>query len=626
MNNVTDISEAGRDAAVLTDAGSGGLIGRALLADRPLVEHLADDETPRYVLRNRKQGVTVERPDGTEEYEPDRGHGGAAVLTDVRVLFAAGRSDGDRTVSVPLVDVVDVRTEDGLLGGAFVVETVDDERYRFPCRGDLAPAREFLDAAVGVWTRAQRHVDEAREQVERLRSAFESGDADVVLAAVGDVEATLAEAREAAEPLDCARARVDERADAVRADLAAIERRSRAECAEQARERAHVRWDDGDYETALDALGEADAAYAAALESAGAEPPDDLLAERRETLGDERDRLAATPVARADHAADAASATDDPGAAVDWWGTAVERYDTALSLDWGRDERRFAGNPDELRDDLAEAARELVAACCELAREHVADGDDDREANPEAAAAAYDLAADALAEAREVARERVPGATDEIDRVEATLVARCEELSERTQSTGTAAGKATAPDGDEAGIGFDEVDTGSEDSLADNAVRGDSGATDDVNASAGTETTDDGEAPPDAVTDPAAVDPDALPSLVARVFEAAGWSTTVFGATTDRYDLVAATDGPAGVTLCVWTVHPAEIDRVDAATVDRYAAAAEGSSAGDLAAVCSAAPVAESGRTRADERGLKLLDPADLRDSLADLSVPAEEF
>ena len=192
-----------------------------------------------------------------------------------------------------------------------------------------------------------------------------------------------------------------------------------------------------------------------------------------------------------------------------------------------------------------------------------------------------------------MARERVPGATDEIDRVEATLVARCEELSERTQSTGTAAGKATAPDGD-------EVDTGSEDSL--------------------------GEAPPDAVTDPAAVDPDALPSLVARVFEAAGWSTTVFGATTDGYDLVAATDGPAGVTLCVWTVHPAEIDRVDPVTVDRYAAAAEGSSAGDLAAVCSAAPVAGPGRTRADERGLKLLDPADLRDSLADLSVPAEEF
>ena len=195
--------------------------------------------------------------------------------------------------------------------------------------------------------------------------------------------------------------------------------------------------------------------------------------------------------------------------------------------------------------------------------------------------------------AREVARERVPGATDEIDRVEATLVARCEELSERTQSTGTAAGKAASPDGD-------EVDTGSEDSLA--------------------------EAPPDAVTDPAAVDPDALPSLVARVFEAAGWSTTVFGATTDGYDLVAATDGPAGVTLCVWTVHPAEIDRVDPVTVDRYATAAEDSPAGDLAAVCSAAPVAGPGRTRADERGLKLLDPADLRDSLADLSVPAEEF
>lgn len=723
MNHVTDLNDAGRDASVLTDAGSGGLIGRAVLGDAPLVDHLADDETARYVLRNKKHGVTVESPDGTEEYAPDRRHSGAAVVTDTRVLFAVGHGDGDQFVSVSLPDVVDVRTEDGLIGGAFVVETVEDERYRFPCRGDLEPVREYLDAAVGVWTRAERQVEQARERVERLESAFESGNADVVLAAVGDVEETLSDAREAAEALEGARRAIESDTAEIRAELAAIERRAHAEAAEQARERAHVRWDDQEYEAAFDNLDEADEAYAEALAIDADEPPDDLLEERRETLADERDRLAGAPVERAEHAADVAAAADDPGGAVDWWETAVERYETALSLDWGRDDRRFGGDPEAMRENLADAARELVTAYCDLAREHVEDGDSDREANPDAAAVAYELAAEALAEAREVATERVPDAVDEVEAAESTLDDRREDLSDVEEGAGAEVdgGRAGTNQSEPSGpvdvdgpstpdtSGDPEVaETSDETGANDPDTETDTDPTPDVGADVTPETgpttgveqgrkpgdkaeddtleiesadaespgvpapdTDPSQAEPEDaepdesapevtdtqtiigspdpgdaetdgdavesedpggpdveyVTDPTAVEADVLPSLVARVFESAGWSTAVFGASTARqYDLLAGTDVPVGVTVCVWTVHPAAVERVDVPAVERFAAYFRRAEEADAGAICTAAPISEAARSRADEEGLKVLDADDLAERLEDLSIPADEF
>ncbi|MEF8853403.1 MAG: restriction endonuclease [Haloarculaceae archaeon] len=717
MNNVTDIREVGQDASVLTDTGSGGLISRGVLSEGALADHLGDDETPQYVLRNKKHGVTVEGPEGTDEYAPDTNHCGVAVVSDVRVLFAAGQSGGDVTLSVSLGDVVDVRTENGLLGGAFVVETVDDERYRFPCRGDLKSVQEYLDAAVGVWTRAQRHVEEAHEQVDRLRDAFESGNADVVLAATAEVEETLADAREAAGALDGARARIDERAAEVSEELAALERRACAAYAEQARERAHVRWDDEDYETAMDDLDEASEAYAAAEDINAAEPGEELLAERREALAEERERLAGVPVDRAEHAVDVAAAADDPGSAVDRWETAVERYETALSLDWGRDDRRFEGDSRTLRDDLADAARQLVGAHCDHAREHIAEGDSLREDHPEQAGDTYDRAAAALAAAREVTRERVPNATDEVDAVAATLADRLEEtpgteepggaeadsgrtaaVSRPSEGAGesdassaddpleTAASEPTDGSGDtgagaEGAAGTDGEETTADskgtDSLGDAETVVGNSASEESNgqvADRGTEaesadpvpsewrtgdeliddrdrtapthgsgdreaTTEgegsdgrpggdgsDADAETMRVTDPATVDPDVLPSLVARVFEAVGWSTTVFGESAgNRYDLVAATDDPVSVTVCVWTLHPETAGTVDAATVDRYASYVEGVEEADAAALCSAAPVSETAHARAADNGFDLLDADDLAHHVETLGLDLEE-
>jgi hypothetical protein len=698
MDSVIDIDEAGADADVLTETG-GGLLGRSLLHDDPLAAHLDDDERPRYVLRNKKAGVVVEGGAGEDVHEPVGRYSGLALVTDARVLFAVGGRDGDRTLSVSLADVVDVRVDDAGRADALVLETVDDTDYRFPCTGELAPVQEYLDAAVGVWTRAQSRIERAEAQLDRLQEAFESGDADVVLAAIGDVRETLADAREEAEPLPGASERVGARADDVAETLAALDRRAYAEQAEQARERAHVRWDDHEYEEAFDHLDDAREAYDAAAAIDADRPSDDLLDRRIETLADERERLAAAPVDRADHAADVATAAEDPGAAIDWWETAVERYETALSLDWGRDERRFDGDRETLRDRLAEAAAELVAAYCALARDHIADGDGDRETNPDGARVAYDLAAEALADAREVAQERLPDGTDEIDDVADTLAERRRALPDTGRGVGAQSdgGRATtkqtvvdpadddddAEDGtvdrqtpietgeaDDAGDGeTDDTDTDAEPADADadsepvepdadgEAVGADTEtepadiglddgdvATDAEQSSASTDSDGANGAPQSApetadssaesvesgtgepgVTDPAAVEASSFASLVAAVFEAADWTTTLSASDEDRqYDVLAETAAPVGVSACVWTVHPDAVEAVDAARIERAAAYVDRVEEGDAAVVCSAAPVTQTARERAEEYGVELLDEAALRDRLATFDIDAE--
>ncbi|MFC7140046.1 hypothetical protein ACFQMA_09395 [Halosimplex aquaticum] len=419
MEHVIEVEDG--DAAVLRETGSGGLIARGLLADRPLGEYVEPAETPRYVVRNKKRGVSIERTDeggtaGDGESEgdvvPDGDHSAAALVTDVRVLFAVGRADGDRTRSVTLSDVVDARTDDGLLGGALVLDTVDGLQYRFPTRGDLDSVREFVDAAAATWARAERHLEAAEDALDRADAAFGSADADEVLTALDSAREALAGAREAAASLDGAAASLADRFESARARLRDCERRAYAKRAERLGERAHACREDGDYEGALDLLERADERYAAALSVDASLPTDRAIERHRDRLAAERDQLTNEPLERAETAVEKASATDNPEEAAEWWERALDRYEALLALDWGRDERRFAGDRDHVRDRLATVAGHLVAAHCERARRAI---DLIEDAPPDAAAAADERAASALDAAREIARERVP---DELDAVE----------------------------------------------------------------------------------------------------------------------------------------------------------------------------------------------------------------
>jgi hypothetical protein len=646
MNHVTDVSETGGDAQVLTET-AGGLISRPLLHDEPLAAYLDDGEEPQYVLRNKKRGVRIERPAGTEAVTPDGRYSTLALVSDVRVLFVVGGQSGDRAISVALSDLVDVRTDDGMLGGTLVLDTVDDERYRFPCRGDIDHVADYLDAAVGVWARAEKLVDRAQEQHERLTEAFESGDIDVVLAAVDDATGTLDRAREEADALASAKARISERAAAVESDLRELERRAHAEQAEQLRERVHVRWDDGEYELAFDHLDDAAAAYEAAMAIDAGRPSDELLERRGETLESERERLADAPVDKADQAAEVAAASDDPGAAIDWWETALDRYETALSLDWGREDRRFNGDPERIRAELVRAAESLVEAYCDLAREHIEAGDDALGSEPETAATAYEFAAEAVEEGASVARERAPDAMDEVAVLREALEECREDLPETADAFGTEVdggptmgegvrpiddpGDRTDREGPDAG-GHETVDDwtvidpdtdGDRNAVdgrtvVDPDAGGDTGVDDRTVIVPGTERSSDdtsdsregSDGDQGWITDAEAVDPGAFVALVAEAFRAAGWSATVCKTDLDyQYDLLVEAGGPVDLTVGFWVLPPGTTEIVEAPRVERIAASLEWTDEADASVLCSAVPLSTAARERAAERGLKVLDP-----------------
>lgn len=143
MARVLDLSTD--DDGVLHRTDTSGLFSSGHLAAAPLASHLDDAETARYLLDNKKAGVTVADGDDETSYEPDPDYRAFTVVTDRRLLFVAGRAEGDETLSLPLSAVSTVGTESaGLLSTAFVVVASDGRRFSFPCRGDLDPVVETL--------------------------------------------------------------------------------------------------------------------------------------------------------------------------------------------------------------------------------------------------------------------------------------------------------------------------------------------------------------------------------------------------------------------------------------------------------------------------------------------------
>jgi tetratricopeptide (TPR) repeat protein len=655
MKHVIEVENG--DAQVLTKTGSGGLIGRGLLHDCPLGEYVEPAETPRFVVRNRRRGVTVEATDGsasddaveTEQVVPDSDHSAVALVTDVRVLFAVGRAGGDRTQSVALGDVVDARAETGLRTGALVLDTVTGAQYRFPTRGDLDAVREFVDAAAGVWSRAERHLEAAEETLDRVERAFESGDVDVVLAAVGDVRETLGDAREAAASLDGAAASVDDRIGGYRDRLRLFERRAYAEQAEQARERGHTRWDDEAYETAADHFERAADSYAAALSVDADRPTDELIERRRANLDAERERLAASPLERAEQAVEVARSTDDTETAVTWWERALERYERLRALDWGRDDPRFDGDREAVRERLATGAERLVEAHCEQARRALdaADG-----APPTGAAAACDRAEPSLDAARAVARERVPDAVETVEELDDRLADRrpgpAATRRDDTDGTetvvvpsegadsGAADGESAADDAEGGGADLPDGEWTLADDERDDewltaertATSTDAEGVDDADGTGGVTDASDPEVVADAGEGwtPATLGTlgaDGFRRVVADCFGATGW--TVETGDDDAVDLCAAAPGPAGVRAGVLAVHADAVATVDGSAVDRFATAVERDADLDAAVVVAGATLPPDARDRAEEAGVTVVAPDTLVADLDEHRVSAPD-
>jgi len=420
----------GVDDETLGGMGRGGILSDGYLREAPLGSYLEDGERPVLVRSNGKKGVFRSEvgSDETERIAPGEGYRAFALATDARLRFVVGDTDGgDRAIDLSLADVEVVEHSDGVLASEFVVTTAANVEWHFPSRSGLGPMVEYLDAASLSWIAIEERLDDARTAVAEADRLTRSRWYDDALAAVRDAMAETDAARRSEREL-CADG-VVAAADRIERVEARIEdaRRSALEGrAARTIDRAEGWWRDGEYEAAHAAYGRAHDDYEEAL----ATTDDEAVAERLRAKRDRVERnvaaLERAPVESAEEARGRAHETDDLRERGDRLEFALDRYRTALELDWGRSDRRFEGDTEAIRDAIDAVAGTLVETRRRYAADRVRAGDDHRaDGRTAQAAACYRDAYDALGETVPTARELVPEAldalTDHRDAVERRL-------------------------------------------------------------------------------------------------------------------------------------------------------------------------------------------------------------
>lgn len=181
--------------------------------------------------------------------------------------------------------------------------------------------------------------------------------------------------------------------------------------------------ENGDYEQGRKVLQQAQADHERARELRDAVERADAfqfgtqrdLAEDIESLGWKIETAAAEPIRQAHEAKLSAKSAGDLGEAVDHWERAFRRYGHVLTLEWGADERNFAGDPEKVRPELERAGIALIECHSELADECWNDGADKQDAGELKAALQSCLDAQRhLERAHELAAEFAPDRVDAI--------------------------------------------------------------------------------------------------------------------------------------------------------------------------------------------------------------------
>jgi hypothetical protein len=426
----------GVNEAVLRGTGPGGLLGDGFLHDDPLASYVGSAEEPVFVRSNEKKGVFYDGVQSDDEghIRPGDGYRAFMLVTDARVTFVIGdtadRDDGDTSIVVPLADIQLIDASEGLLASEVVLMTLADVRWRFPCSNDVGELRSYLEVATGAWKRLESHLDEAREQLLAAGRHREAGEYDAAMTGLDTASDAVAAARQQETAF------VETGVAAMRSRIERTENRlgeARLETlqgrATHNLDRAERLWRADEYAAAHDAFRAARSAYVAALGNArtAVDEPEAL----RQRLSGVQRNLAAlerAPVERADRARNSAARADDAAERATLLDRALERYRLALELDWGRDEKRFGGDTDELRDRIDTVATDLVDARRRLADTRITDGDRHREAGrADRAVDRYQKARHQLASALATARELVPEAADPI-------AAERDELADRLQT------------------------------------------------------------------------------------------------------------------------------------------------------------------------------------------------
>lgn len=418
-------NEAGATRSVLTETGSGGLLSAGYLRDRPAIEYLEDDETPIFVLTNGKRGVEITRDGETERITAGSGYRTISVLTDRRILIIVGDSsadsvDGDQCLSVQLVDVEGVTAETGRRGGHLTVTQASGGTFTVHCGSDgVDDAAAYVTTASQAWIHVENTLDDVKRALVTATSHTNAGEYEQALAAAKEAYHGLNDPRRTANELDgewtasALIARVDQVHQRCAGMLASV----RLGRARGFSDDAESHWRADEFEAAYDAYERALEELETVLtyDSAAVDDRDEVH-EEIDRIEHVTDELAEMPLRRAVEADRAASEADEPSDAAPHWEDALEAYSVVLELDWGADERRFAGDPDQIRDRLRAVVERLVSARRSAATTAKRAGDWYVGAEQyEVAIEEFETALDQYESALDVAHDRYPDATEHLE-------------------------------------------------------------------------------------------------------------------------------------------------------------------------------------------------------------------
>jgi len=415
---------------VLTRTGSGGFLSTGYLRDGPALAAVDDDETPRFALTSRKHGIEIGPAASGETVRPGSDYRMIGVVTDKRLLLLVGSDDSDTRFAIPHVEIDQIAGDRSLGHGRITFRRCGDTEWRVHCgKQGLVDLTAYLSHASQAWVRVENILDEVKRMLVTATEQRDGGDHEQALETVLEAEdrleaagKTAAEFGPSGEPNALA-GRVEtvrERHTATRTEV----RRSRAR---QAVDTGEQRWRQNKFEAAHDAYDEARAEYEEILSlPTAAVPEHDDIRDERARLDSVVEDLERSPLHTAVEADNEAVTASDPAVAADHWAEALEAYRDVLELDWGAEERRFAGDPEKVRDRLGTVAENLVAARRTVATDAMEAGDWYADASqPDAAVEEYEAAQAAFETALAAARDCYPDATDhleaELDAVEQRL-------------------------------------------------------------------------------------------------------------------------------------------------------------------------------------------------------------
>lgn len=704
MANIIELTDASADHEVLTSTGSDGLFGGQYLQDRPLSTYLEEGEQPRYLLRNKKSGLELDGPSGSETIKPDEELQALALVTDVRLLVSVGQTQGDVTRSLPHADVVESSVEkSGFMETTLIVESLDGAVWKFPCRGDVEEVANYIDGVGQVWANATRLLDDVTGAITQAKEYIAEGE-------YADATAELSGSRDAIETArmrlrdvgDAAIGEIQGRATDLETELDSLTRQIAASRGASEHAAAQHAWTNSEYENAADAYNTAIDAYERALGTPGDTPGRKSLISRVSAAVRERELLRVGPRIDADATRRRAQSIDDPEEAAIVWTEALDRYRDMLGLHWPSSDDSFVVDRELIREQTTVVADDAIEDHFQAGEAWLHSGDELAvEGHEDKADRVYERAHEqfgrALALAREVRPERTQELEDRLATVENRLDGQYPDEApakeplavETVQSEGpetsteesgeegeqsvlnrisqdkqsgsgdsppesepgpqtpvpgpkqaessesgpgrTDGKKEQSPVANESAADPDESDSDAEGDREESTTGTDSEGegTGSSRASQSEENARSSNADPalsqeTVVERLRALDEATFTELVANLWSAKGYTTTVFTATTKTvYDIVALGGDPEARIL-VWSNHRPDGSSIGSTVIKRCATARDSSEGADSAVLVTSGTVTETARNAADARDVTIVDCEQLAELLGanDIQIP----